>query len=223
MSEDIVAELDHEGLRDVFKKYTKRAFKMLLTMDKPCILDIGSGTGGPSIELSSLSNGEIIGIDIDNKALEIMQSKIDKAGLSERIKLKNISLYNTGFPDECFDLLWEEGVLHLLDVKKSFTECNRILKKDGYLVMFETIAYMKKKQKKIVKFGFELVNHFLLPEAAWWTEYYQPLEERIKELKMKYKDSKDLEKLEPFEHEIEMVRPNPKAFDCGFYIFQKID
>jgi len=192
-------------------------------MEKPYILDIGCGYGGQTIELSRLCDGEFIGIDIDKKALDEFLLKIDKVGLSDRIKIKNISLYNTGFPDEKFDILWEEGVLHLLDVKKSYTECNRLLKKDGYLVMFETIKYMDKKLKKIIKFGFELVNHFLLPEEAWWIEYYQPLEEKIKELKIKYKDSKDLEKLKPFESEIEMVRPNVKEFDCGFYILQKIN
>jgi len=223
MSKDIIEELDHHGLREVFLKYTRKAFAELPKKEKPYLLDIGCGYGSQTIEVSKLIDGDIIGIDIDTHALEEFQSKIDKEGLSERIKLKKISLYNTGFPDETFDILLEEGVLHLLDVKKSYTECNRILKKDGYLVMFETIAYMKKKQKKIIKFGFELIHHFLLPEGAWWTDYYVPLEERIKKLKLKYKDSEDLEKLEPFEHEIEMVRPNPKEFDCGFYIFQKID
>ena len=223
MSNNIIDELDHHGLREVFLKYTRRAFEMLPIMEKPYLLDIGCGYGSQTIEASKLIDGNIMGIDIDTSALKEFQLKIEKEGLSERIKLKEISLYNTGFPDETFDILLEEGVLHLLDVKKSYTECNRILKKDGYLVMFETIAYMTKKQKKIIKFGFELENHFLLPERAWWTDYYVPLEERIKKLKLKYKDSKELEKLKPFEYEIEMVRPNPKEFDCGFYIFQKKD
>ncbi|MHA1661047.1 MAG: class I SAM-dependent methyltransferase [Promethearchaeota archaeon] len=223
MSDDILEKLDHHGLREVFLKYTRKAFGELPKMKKPCILDIGCGYGGQTIELSKLTDGEFIGIDIDKQALKEFQLKIDKAGLSDRIKIRNISLYNTDFPDEQFDILWEEGVLHLLDVKKSYAECNRILKKDGYLVMFETINYMDKKLKKIVKFGFELVNHFLLPEEMWWIEYYLPLEEKIKKFKIKYKGSKDLEKLKPFESEIEMVKPNPKEFDCGFYIFQKID
>ena len=77
--------------------------------------------------------------------------------------------------------------------------------------------------KKIISFNFQVVDKFLLPEESWWTNYCQPLEEKIRELKKKYNDPKEIEKLEPFEYEIEKLRPNPKKFDCGFYIFQKID
>jgi len=163
MTEDILTELNHEGLREEFFKYTRRAFEMLPVMDKPGILDIGCGSGGPTIELSRLSDGEIIGIDINKSLLEKMQSKMEKAGLSERVKLKAISLYNTNFPDGKFDILWEEGVLHLLDRKRFLSQCNRLLKPSGYLVMFETIKWMKKNMKKIISFNFRVVDKFLLP------------------------------------------------------------
>jgi len=65
MSIDIINELNLEQFREVFLKYTRKAFQMLPKMDKPCILDIGCGTGLTTIELARLSDGEIIGIDID--------------------------------------------------------------------------------------------------------------------------------------------------------------
>ncbi len=66
------------------------------------------------------------------------------------------------------------------------------------------------------------MNSFLLPEETWWTEYYEPLEKSIKNLGERIFSSKELEELKRHRSEIEMVKKNPKEFDCGFYIFQKI-
>ena len=70
MSIDILKELNAEKMREVFLKYTRKAFEMLPKMENPCILDIGCGSGTPSIELAKLSDGEITGIDIDQAALD---------------------------------------------------------------------------------------------------------------------------------------------------------
>lgn len=43
--------------------YTRRAFEMLPKLDKPRILDIGCGPGGPTMELARLSGGSVIGLD----------------------------------------------------------------------------------------------------------------------------------------------------------------
>lgn len=223
MSEDILKELNTEQLRKGFLKYTRKAFHMLPKMDKPRILDIGCGTGIPTIELAQLSNGEIIGIDIDQDALDKLDLKIEKKGLSARVTTINCSLYKTEFPDKHFNILWDEGVIHILDIKKSLKECSRLLKPNGFLVIGEMIKWMKDKFEILSKFGFKLINQFLLPEKCWWTEYYEPLEKRINEVRKKYPRSENLEKLKQHEREIEMVKKNPKEFDCAFYIMQKIN
>ena len=63
MSQELLQEI--EELRANFIRYTKKAFRMLPKLDRPRILDIGCGSGAPTIELARLSDGEIIGIDID--------------------------------------------------------------------------------------------------------------------------------------------------------------
>jgi hypothetical protein len=34
--------------------------------------------------------------------------------------------------------------------------------------------------------GFELVGHFTLPDAAWWDDFYSPMERRVAELRGRY-------------------------------------
>ena len=221
MSEQLEKELRVQELREKFLVNTRRAFQMLPEMDKPRILDIGCGSGMPSIELSRLSNGEIVGIDIDQEALEKFNQKIEKEGLSNRIKTMNQSIYHTTFPDESFDLLWDEGAVHIVSLKKCLKECTRILKPGGFFVLGETIKWFKSASNVFPKFGFTLVNEFLLPEEYWWTAYYAPLETRIKNLGEREFNAKEREEITRHKREIEMVKKNPKQFDCGHYIYQK--
>ncbi|MFX1563207.1 MAG: hypothetical protein ACFFDP_07855 [Promethearchaeota archaeon] len=67
------------------------------------------------------------------------------------------------------------------------------------------------------------MTYFSLPEDAWWTEYYKPLEIHIKKLLIKYKnDAEALKILEKYQNEVEMVKGNPTGFSSAFYIMQKI-
>jgi ubiquinone/menaquinone biosynthesis C-methylase UbiE len=221
MPEDILKELDIEQFRKIFLKFTRKAFHLLPKTLKPYILDIGCGSGTVTVELASLCDGEILGIDIDQSALDKLNTKIKLGKLSDRVSTRHCSLYKNGLPDETFDILWEEGVLHLLHLRKSLQECSRLVKPAGFLVMNETIKWFEASFKLFSDYGFSLINHFLLPEKFWWTDYYVPLGKKIEELRIKFRGSKDLGKLRQYENEIKMVKRNPKTFDCGIYIMKK--
>jgi ubiquinone/menaquinone biosynthesis C-methylase UbiE len=137
MSEKILKELDADGLRAGFLKYTRKAFDFIPKMDNPRILDIGCGTGIPTLELARLSDGEITGIDIDQESLDTLIIKIKQKGLSNKVRVLNRNAYDTQFDDETFDIIWEEGVIHLLDFKKVITECKRVLKLNGFMISGE--------------------------------------------------------------------------------------
>jgi len=34
--------------------------------------------------------------------------------------------------------------------------------------------------------GFDCIGTFVLPESAWWNDYYHPFEKRLEEMKEKY-------------------------------------
>ncbi|MCK4286722.1 MAG: class I SAM-dependent methyltransferase, partial [Candidatus Lokiarchaeota archaeon] len=193
-------------------------------IDKPSILDIGCGTGMPTLELVRLSNGEITGIDIDQGALDNLNLKIKQQGLSGRIKVYNRSVYDTKFENETFDIIWEEGVVHLLDLKKVLTECNRILKKmNSFMVMGEATNWINRKIKHFPKFGFKLIKKIPWEKECWWMEYYKPLEEKINILRKKYDNLDKIEEVKRHVMEIEMVKKDPTEFDCVTYILQKIN
>ncbi|MFX0080575.1 MAG: class I SAM-dependent methyltransferase [Candidatus Hodarchaeota archaeon] len=222
MTEEILKELDADGLRSVFLRYTRKAFESIPEIDKPRILDIGCGTGMPTLELARLSNGEITGIDIDQGFLDKLNLKIKEKGLSDRIEVYNRSVYDTKFEDETFDIIWEEGVIHLLDLKKALTECNRILKLNGFMISGEATNWADQKLKHFPNFGFKLFKQIPWEKECWWTEYYAPLEKKINQLSKKYDNLEKIKEIQRHVTEIEMVKKNPAGFDCITYIMQKI-
>ncbi|MFX0029562.1 MAG: class I SAM-dependent methyltransferase [Candidatus Hermodarchaeota archaeon] len=222
MTEEILRELDADGLRSVFLKYTRMAFESIPKLNHPRILDIGCGTGLPTLELAELSNGEITGIDVDQEALDKLAIKIKNLGLSDRVKIYNRSIYDTKFKSESFDILWEEGVVHLLDLKKTLTECSRIIKLNGFMVTGEATNWASRKFKHFPRFGFKLIKEIPWEPECWWTQYYAPLEIKINQLRGKYENLEDINEIQRHLMEIEMVKKNPSGFDCITYIMQKV-
>jgi len=221
-SKDLLSKINQDHFRERLNKYTKKAFQMLPKIENPHILDIGCGSGVPTIELAKLSNGEIIGIDINQSLLDTLNRRVKEEGLSNRVKTMKRSLLDIDFPDKSFDIIWAEGSIWIIGFEKGLKEWRRLLKPSGFLVVHDTIKNMSNKLKKIPDCGFKLVNHFQLPEDAWWTEYCKPLEIRIKELRIKYKnDPEALKILKKHHREIDMVKRNPKEHSSAFYIMQK--
>ena len=215
-------ELYKDNLREGLNKYTRKAYLMLPELDKPRILDIGCGSGVPTMELARLSNGQIVGLEIDQALLNKLMRKIEKAGLSDRIKTVRCSMFELDFPDESFDIIWSEGSIFKIGFEKGLKEWKRFLKPNGFLVVHDEITNTKKKLKYIPSCGYKLLGHFLISEYIWWAEYYNPLEKRINDVRKKYiNDSRALLELDNEQQEIDMFKKNPKSNRSIFYIMQK--
>ena len=218
---DIDQALNVEELRERFLEHSRRAYRLLPPFEQPRILDIGCGQGQQTIELTRLSGGEVVGIDIDQAALTRLRQRIDQAGLGDRVKAIHVSLFDNRFDDNSFDLLWEEGVLHLLDVSRSLPECGRLLRPDGYLVMHETIVWFESVREKLQEYGFKLTDQHMLPKHFWWTDYGAPLEERIRTYRETHDDASDSPKLAQHESVVAAIKSDPDRTDCGIYLVQK--
>ena len=69
MSADVLSELDLESLRARFMEYTRNAYPLLPRLERLLILDVGCGSGLPALEVARLSDGHVVGIDIDQRQL----------------------------------------------------------------------------------------------------------------------------------------------------------
>lgn len=218
---DIDKALNVEELHGRCLEHSRKAYRLLPQLEKPRILDIGCGQGQQTMELARHAGSEVIGIDIDQAALSKLRHRIDEAGLGHRIKAIHVSLFDNGFDENSFDLLWEEGVFHLLDTHRSLSECWRLLKLNGYLVMHETTIWFDGIREKLPEFSFELVAHHMLPKHFWWTDYGAPLEERIRAYRETHDDLTDFPKLAEHESMVAAIKGDLDRTDSGIYIVRK--
>lgn len=195
---------------------------MLPQLDKPRILDIGCGSGVPTMELARLSNGEVIGLDIDQGLLDVLRGNIEKAGLVDRVKVINRSLLDMEFPDESFDVIWAEGSIFVIGFKKGLQEWKRLLKPGGFMVVHDERGNVEEKLAQISSCGYELMGYFELDEKTWWTEYFVPLEKLISEARAKYSDAPGVvEAINSAQRDIDMFKKAPELNSSVCFVMKK--
>jgi ubiquinone/menaquinone biosynthesis C-methylase UbiE len=215
-------QLGKDKIRKRLLKYTRKAFRILPQMDRPRILDIGCGSGIPTLEVARLSQGEVIGIDIDQPALDEFDVKIRQAGLTDRLQPVNYSMLDMDFPDESFDIIWSEGSIYAIGFERGLREWKRFLKPDGFIVVHDEQGNVSEKLEQISDCGYELLDYFILGKETWWTEYFAPLEKWIAESGTRYTDDpKILEELHQAQLELDMFNKNPERNSSVYFIMKK--
>ena len=214
-------EKDH--IRENLNKYTRKAFELLPKCKNPHILDIGCGTGVPTIELAKISNGHVIGIDIDETSLNLLQRKIKEIGLNNQVSVIKDSILTMDFPEEIFDIIWAEGSIFVIGFENSLKRWRRFLKPNGFLVIHDENKDKTKKIGLITKYGYALIAQFELTDNLWWLEYYTPLERLIQEFRNKYPNDSVLNnELNKDQIEIDKCKLNSTVFSSFFAIIQKV-
>jgi ubiquinone/menaquinone biosynthesis C-methylase UbiE len=214
-------EKDH--IRENLNKYTRKAFELLPKYKNPYILDIGCGTGVPTIELATISDGHIIGIDIDVTSLNLLRRKIKKMGLNNQVGVIKDSILTMDFPGESFDIIWSEGSIFVIGFENGIKKWRRFLKPNGFLVIHDENKDKTNKLGLITKYGYSLIAQFEISENLWWQEYFTPLELLIKEFRNKYPiDSELIKELNKDQIEIDKCRLNSTVISSFFVIMQKV-
>ena len=211
-----------DRIRKRLLKYTRKAFRMLPQMDRPRILDIGCGSGVSTLELARLSRGKVIGIDIDQPALNKFTRRIKEAGLTDRIQAINCSMFDMDFPDESFDIVWAEGSIYAIGFERGLREWKRLLKTGGAMVVHDEQGNVREKLEQISNCGYELIGYFILSEETWWTEYFAPLEKLVNETRTKYPyDQSVLEEIQQAQVELDMYKKYPERNSSVCFVIKK--
>jgi ubiquinone/menaquinone biosynthesis C-methylase UbiE len=236
----------HEGLprQGVGRnEYTRRAYEMLPRLREPRILDVGCGSGAPTLELARVSGGRVTGLDVHRPYLDELERRAEKAGLADRITVVEGSMLSMDFPDESFDLVWSEGSIFIIGFDRGLEGWRRLIRPGGFLAVhdvawlrpdppaelrgFWTTGYPGMRDipanlAAIPPRGYEVLGHFALPEDAWWIEYYGPLEERLPQLREKYAgDAEAMALLDESQREIEILRKYPGWYGSVFFLLKK--
>lgn len=223
---------------------TRTAYASLKALPaEPRILDVGCGPGMQTLELASCSAGLITAVDTRESFLQELAKRAAQAGMTERIKPVQASMFSLPFAPESFDLIWSEGAIYIMGFERGLREWRPLLASGGYLVASEATwlrfdpparlaqfwqeAYplmttIEENLRTIEAAGYEVIGHQVLPEAGWWDDYYHPLEARIAELRDTYRNQPELlAELDQHQLEIELYRKYAAYYGYVFYLMRK--
>ena len=119
-------------------QWRKKAIKLLSSAKPQTILDVATGTADFAIQSLSLKPKNVIGVDISDGMLEIGRQKIKRKNLEHVISLENGDSENLRFEDNNFDaVIVAFGVRNFENLENGLLNMNRVLKKDGKVIILE--------------------------------------------------------------------------------------
>ncbi|MFC1927000.1 class I SAM-dependent methyltransferase [Chloroflexota bacterium] len=195
---------------------------MIPRIERPLILDIGCGSGISTQELARLSRGKVIGIDIDQSALDRFARRIKKAGLTGQIKVINCSMFDMDFQDESFDIVWVEGSIYAIGFERGLREWKRLLKPGSFMVVHDEQGNVKEKLALISDCGYQVLGYFTIGEETWWIEYFAPLEKLVNDTGAKFPyDRSALAEIQQAQAELDMYRKYPERNNSVCFVMKK--
>lgn len=133
-------KLNHLLSLGVDRTWRARAIKAIAENRPQQILDIACGTGDFSIEIARHTHPDtrIVGLDLSEGMLKVMDEKVVKAGLSARISTMQGNSERMDFADNSFDRVTIAfGIRNFEHRETALKEILRVLKPGGRLVILE--------------------------------------------------------------------------------------
>ena len=210
---------------------------------RPRILDLGCGAGRQSFCLARHTGGEVIAVDNHAPFLDKLNQAAEENELAHRVFSYHASMDALTFPPSSFDIIWSEGAIYIIGFERGLHEWNRFLKQGGVLGVTEVtwlrddppaelrefwnteypaISTRAVNESLITAADYKLLDSFVLPDSDWWDNYYQPLEQRARELRQRFaNDEQALAVIVATEREIELFRKYSEYYGYVFYLMRK--
>jgi len=204
------------------------------------IADMGCGTGASTVLLAQLLNAQIAAVDFLQDFLDVLESRAENRGLSERISALCCSMDSVPFGDEEFDVIWSEGAIYNIGFEKGVREWRRYLKVGGLLVVSEITWLTASRPMELRKYweseypeidvasskigvleknGYYPIGYFVLPEHCWLENYYRPMQDSFEDFLARNGNSDDAQAIvEAEKREIELYEKYKSHYGYGVYI-----
>lgn len=237
---DFFRKLDRQGPGS--KEQTLRALEFVPDIPKMQIADIGCGTGGQTATIAQHRDCTITGVDLLPELLEGFRTRMEKAGLTNRVTSIEASMDALPFRSGEFDVIWAEGSIYNIGFERGLAEWRRFLKPGGVVAVTEcswltasrmpTTPYILEnfpeidtpsaKVRILENAGYIPVAHFVLPANCWTENYFAPVAARIPVFLEEQGHSPAAVRMAALlRDEIEHYRNHGKDYGYVFYIGRK--
>jgi len=211
------------------------------------VLDVGCGPGLQTMTLADVL-GDALGrpiaaLDMYGDYLRQLKASCAARGLDRLVAPLQGDMEALPFAEESFDLIWAEGAAYIMGFAEAFAAWRPLLRSGGCIAATELTWLVAKPPEEAARFfaeeypamtdvetnlaslqaaGFEVLGHFTLPDAAWWTDYYTPLEAKLPALRARYaEDAMARDFVATSAREIEMRRRHPDSYGYVFFVGRK--
>jgi ubiquinone/menaquinone biosynthesis C-methylase UbiE len=120
-------------------KARSRVMELAGPVDGEAVLEIATGTGVQLLGLASRNqSGRTVGIELAGPMLEQARRRLESAGLSDQVELKQADALDLPFEEQSFDLVTNSYMLDLMsrdEIPKALGEMKRVLRPGGRLVL----------------------------------------------------------------------------------------
>jgi ubiquinone/menaquinone biosynthesis C-methylase UbiE len=147
------------------RKYAEVGVAQLAVQHGEHILEIGYGTGHMLITVAKQvgSTGKVVGIDISKGMYDIALKRVQKSGVTDRVKIVCGDAVILPFESNTFDVVFMSFTLELFDtpdIPRLLFECQRVLRKGGRMGV---VSLSKKGSEGVVTRIYEKL-HSLFPK-----------------------------------------------------------
>ena len=194
-------------------EYSLKAFAMITPCESPVILDMGCGTGVPSLAIAEKYEGTIYAIDSDAPSIERFREKASRSGLSNRINMIHGPVPDMIPQDMKFDIIIAEGLLNVIGFLNGLKIIKEVIRPGGYVIIHDEMKDDETKRRMFTEHGFTLLDTFRLEKDIWWERYYKCLDLKIREADDKEAFKNELDEIDEFNR-------HPEQFSSTYYILK---
>lgn len=225
---------------------TKKAIDLaMLDRSAPLkVADIGCGTGSATMLLARSLNAQITAVDFLPDFIEVLKTKAENEGLTEKINPLVCSMDKLQFANEEFDVIWSEGAIYNMGFENGIKNWKRFLKPGGILVVSEItwttndrpseiqehweseyseIDTASTKMRILENSGYSPVAYFVLPEHCWLDNYYRPMQNSFADFLARNANSENAQEIvEAEKKEIALYKKYKDYYGYGVYVARKL-
>jgi SAM-dependent methyltransferase len=207
------------------------------------VLDVGCGTGLQTRVLAQNSSAHFVAIDNHPPFVEELKRQASDLGIADRIDARVGDMRRLDFPNGSFDLIWCEGAIYVMGFAAALREWRRLLVPGGHMAVSqvcwtrpdpppECAAFWAQEYPEIrtvsallaviEECGHQVVGHFPLPSAAWWDDYYSPLERNVARFRQRHEEPGAQQLAEQTEREIDVWKEYSEFYGYHFFVMRAL-
>jgi len=224
-------------------EYTRRALGLVPGRRPRTVLDLGCGPGAQTVALAkALPDVRIVAVDLLPSMVAETTRRLAEANLEDRVVAVVGDMAEPSVPSQSQDVLWCEGAIYNVGVTEALSAWRPLLRpggavaftepiwlageppaeiRDWWLSEYPSISDEAGVRSRIEAASYRTVASFVLPAAAWWDEYYAPMQDRIADMKARFPDDVTaVEIVAAAETEIDKFQRYSEFYSYAFFIVQ---